>query len=178
MDTEFWMKTPVLIRFQGFRDGVSEYNVSNCRILRSICKDIYGSAISLLNTLRVPLSPSSITYAYIPKEVVSGLIKRLGFTDLQFSWNRTFLQNDDRVPENIDMEDIALVGVWWNNGVGACRSLLMNLANIALAQSFYSTAVDRGDNGNGWVELDVVMIRMNTTYTPYGSFGAYSPDNQ
>jgi hypothetical protein len=42
------------------------------------------------------------------------------------------------------------------------------------AQSFYSTPIDNGSNGTGWVELDVIMMRLNVTYTPNGLL--YSPN--
>lgn len=46
------------------------------------------------------------------------------------------------------------------------------------AQSFYSNPIDNGDNGTGWVELDVAMLRLNVSYTPHGVFPVHSPDRR
>lgn len=46
------------------------------------------------------------------------------------------------------------------------------------ALSFYSTPIDQGASGAGWVELDVIMIRLNVSYTPHGTFAKYSQDER
>ena len=103
----------------------------------------------------------------------------LALQDVSFSWNQTFLQPGDQVPEGIDMSTIGLVGAWSDNGVGRCGSNGPILSNdLDLAQSFYTYTIDQGESGRGWVVLDVVMIRLNTTYTPNGSFPVYSEDGQ
>ncbi|CAG7848432.1 SubName: Full=Uncharacterized protein {ECO:0000313/EMBL:CCA71241.1} [Serendipita indica DSM 11827] len=112
----------------------------------------------------VPLSPANITYAYVPQDTIMGLITTLGFQDVTWSWNSTsppFLQGNDTVPDGIDMDQIGFVGYWWNNGV---------------AHQFRSRPIENGNKGWGWLELEVIMIRLNTTYTPGGSFGTYSTD--
>lgn len=72
----------------------------------------------MLNLKSVPLSPNNITYAFIPKTVVNNLVSQLGLQEAPLLLNSNFLQQNDTVPNNIDMTEIAQVGVWWNNGVG------------------------------------------------------------
>jgi hypothetical protein len=108
-------------------------------------------------------------------------MSELGLEDTPFSWDRnaTFLQNGDQVPAGIEMSTIGLVGAWYNNGVGKCDPSGTTLANCRdLAQSFYSYTIDRGESGRGWVVASVVMMRLNKTYTPNGSFPVYSQDGQ
>jgi hypothetical protein len=66
----------------------------------------------------VPLSPNNITYAFIPQSVVNDLLSRLDLQEAPLSPNN-FTQGNDTVPSGIDMNDIAQVGVWWNNGIGS-----------------------------------------------------------
>ncbi len=70
-----------------------------------------------------------MTYAYVPRDTVLSLMSGLGLQDVPFSWNRTFLQGEDQVPENIDMGTIGLVGAWYNNGVGVYTSCEVAYAN-------------------------------------------------
>jgi hypothetical protein len=75
----------------------------------------------MLNLKSVPLSPNNITYAFIPKAVVNSLVSNLGLqeaTPLPLLNSSDFLQGDDKVPEDIDMTDIAHVGAFSNNGIG------------------------------------------------------------
>lgn len=69
------------------------------------------------------------------------------------------LSEGDTAPANID--DIGWAGGFWNNGI---------------AHSFFSKPVTRGEDGHGWMELELVLVRLNTTYTPNGAFGTYSQE--
>jgi hypothetical protein len=133
--------------------------------------------ISLL--VSVPLSQSNFTYAYVPRDTILTLMSGLSLQDVPFSWNKTFLQGQDQIPEEIDMSTIGLVGAWNDNGVGMYgRNGTIVSNDLNLAQSFYTYTIDQGESGNGWVVLDVVMIRLNRTYTPNGSFPIFSEDGQ
>jgi hypothetical protein len=67
--------------------------------------------------LKSVLSPTDITYAFIPKTVVNTLMSQLGLQDATLQLNR-WLQPNDTVPADINITEIAQVGVWWNNGIG------------------------------------------------------------
>jgi hypothetical protein len=141
---------------------------------------VHNDTLERISSLvSVPLSQSNFTYAYVPLDTVLTLMSGLGRQDVPFSWNRTFLQGADQVPDGIDMSTIGLVGAWPDNGVGTYRRNGLVLSNdLDLAQSFYTYTIDQGDSGGGWVVLDIIMIRLNTTYTPNGSFAVYSQDGQ
>jgi hypothetical protein len=127
----------------------------------------------------VPFSQTNFTYAYVPRETISTLMSGLGLQDVPFSWNQTFLQPGDQVPQAINMSTIGFVGFYYDNGVGMYGrngSVLSN--DLDLALSFKTYTIDQGGSGSGWVVLDVVMIRLNKTLTPNGSFAAHSEDDQ
>lgn len=94
-----------------------------------------------------------------------------------------FLGANDTVPSNIDPSKISYLGEfqsvpppppsapnpratvgWWNNGV---------------AHSFHTrTILDPDLIGNqGWMTVETVLIRLNTSYTPSGRFPLYSNES-
>ncbi|PVF96314.1 hypothetical protein CPB86DRAFT_736976 [Serendipita vermifera] len=112
----------------------------------------------------IPWSPGNLTYAYIPQSTIDGLTSKLGLPNYAQTPDPTrFLQNNDTVPESVDLSQMGFVGYWWNNGV---------------AHSFKSTPLEYGSSGNGWVELDVMMVRLETMYAPGGTFKARSEDGK
>lgn len=40
-------------------------------------------------------------------------------------------------------------------------------------QSLYRANICKGSSGNGWVEIEVLSVRLNTSYTPNGRFPLY-----
>ncbi|QRW13001.1 exonuclease [Ceratobasidium sp. AG-Ba] len=69
----------------------------------------------------------------------------------------------DTPPPNITEADTAVAAKWWPNGV---------------AHSFKSIPVSDGSDGNGWVQADIVLVRLHQAYAPNGTFGAYAyPDH-
>ncbi|CAG8679811.1 6406_t:CDS:2, partial [Acaulospora colombiana] len=111
--------------------------------------------------------------------VIDDLSSKLGLPNYPQTVDPTkFLQNNDTVPENIDLSQIGLVGAWSNNGVGELNSSRLSLISIQtwLAHSFKSTPLEYGAKGNGWVELDVMMVRLETLYAPGGTFKVRSED--
>lgn len=64
-----------------------------------------------------------MTYAYVPRDTILSLMSAVGLRDAPFSWDRSFLHEEDQVPDYIDMETIGAVGVWYNNGVGVYAAM-------------------------------------------------------
>jgi hypothetical protein len=51
-------------------------------------------------------------------------------------------------------------------------------SQFVAAQSFYSHPINNGSDGIRWVELEVIMIRLNVSYAPHGSFAVHSPNER
>lgn len=165
--------------FQQTRDGDNNNTTPDLNIIPSLATNINEVAVGavvrysrwglrlkcekLSDPRRniVPQSPANMTYAYVPRDSILSLMDGLGLQDVPFSWDKPFLKDQDQVPEGIDMGTIGLVGSWKDDGV---------------AQTFYSHTIDDGKKGKGWVVFDMVMMRLNMTLTPSGSFGVHSAD--
>ncbi|KAG6816866.1 hypothetical protein H0H87_002187 [Tephrocybe sp. NHM501043] len=67
----------------------------------------------------------------------------------------------------INSSNTALGAAFYNNGVG---------------HSFFSRPVSMGGDGKGWISIEEVLVRLNTSYTPNGKFARKSdhstPDAQ
>lgn len=47
-----------------------------------------------------------------------------------------------------------------------------------MAHSFKSVPIGMGKDGAGWLELEIVLVRLNQAYAPNSSFGAYAYADQ
>ena len=92
----------------------------------------------------------------------------------------TLLDANDTIPSNIDPSTISYLGEfspaplafflsnpnvtvkWWDNGV---------------AHSFQTRTILDAIGDQGWVTVETVLIRLNTTYTPSGRFPVYSNES-
>ena len=92
----------------------------------------------------------------------------------------TLLDANDTIPSNIDPSTISYLGEfssaplafflsnpnitvkWWDNGV---------------AHSFQTRTIIGAIGDQGWVTVETVLIRLNTTYTPSGRFPVYSNES-
>jgi len=91
----------------------------------------------------------------------------------------SFLSPNDTLPPGVSGEEVAYIGTsvscadsstfradpvpagFWDNGV---------------AHSFRSLVPVRGESGNGWVGTEVLLVRLNNSYTPAASFPVYGED--
>ena len=69
--------------------------------------------------------------------------------------SQAFLLAGDRLPATLDTSKIAAMRRFGDNGV---------------AHSIQSEPVSMGEEGNGFVTIETVLIRLNTTYAPDGNF--------
>lgn len=70
------------------------------------------------------------------------------------------MKGNDTAPSGLNPDNISTVGQWWDNGV---------------SHSYFSQPLTEGEDGKGWLLIDVVLIRLNTTWTPHGQFSVYGP---
>lgn len=134
---------------------------------------------SFLN--RIPLSNQSFTYAFLPQDFLRGLFGTYGIgLPTQLAWpDLQSLHANDTIPSNIDPSTISILGEtslaplvfftsnsrtavkWWDNG---------------LSLNLFSRYVIDGEliGDQGWVTIEVALVRLNTTFAPSGSFPVYS----
>lgn len=43
-----------------------------------------------------------------------------------------------------------------------------------MAHSFKSFPVTMGEDGSGWLQIEIVLVRLNQAYAPNSTFGAYA----
>ena len=149
----------------------------------------------------VAKSPGNYTYLFTPKSVIQSLAA--SFTDAAVldsliipSLNATsVLKGNDTLPPGINASEISIGGE-------SC-SFVVHVAffeadqgafvDNGVAHSFFSTPLSQGRrslhptkkhihatfnctgaDGKGWISLEHVLIRLNTSYTPNGTFPVLS----
>ncbi|KAG9079791.1 hypothetical protein FRC06_007464, partial [Ceratobasidium sp. 370] len=65
------------------------------------------------------------------------------------------LVGKDKPPRHVSEADTAVIGKWWSNGV---------------AQSFMSVPASDGSDGTGWLQIEIVLVRLNRGYAPNSTF--------
>lgn len=123
------------------------------------------------------MSLDGFTYVFVPDDFVKGLFANLSIPapTLPPANLSSVLSANDTIPAGTNASSIVMAGKFFNNGVGhsffskpsdtgmeGCSHDIIHLltGNVTFA----------GDSGKGWVEIEVVLIRMNNTFTPNGSF--------
>ncbi|KAG6867487.1 hypothetical protein C0993_002216 [Termitomyces sp. T159_Od127] len=74
----------------------------------------------------------------------------------------TVVIRGDEIPEELNTSEIALGAAFYHNGV---------------AHSFFSRPVPMGQDGKGCISIEEVLVRLNTTYTPNGTFALKSDES-
>ncbi|KAF7301272.1 hypothetical protein MIND_00692000 [Mycena indigotica] len=114
------------------------------------------------NTI-VPKAASGLSYVYTPRETLRSLFSSFGKelpANLETPLNITkLMMGNDTFPASLKAEDIALGAVFWDNGV---------------AHSFKSTPISEGEDGAGFASIETLLVRLNTTYAPQGTFLTHS----
>ncbi|KAK0231351.1 hypothetical protein IW262DRAFT_1262876 [Armillaria fumosa] len=112
----------------------------------------------------IPRSSNGFTYLFTPRKTMKTLFSSFDLlfsSDLEESVADT-LQLNDTLPSTVDVNGTALAAYFSDNGV---------------AHSFFSKPVTSGDEGFGWISIEWVLVRLNTTYSPNGTFAAYSTES-
>ncbi|GAB1524245.1 hypothetical protein RhiTH_007398 [Rhizoctonia solani] len=108
--------------------------------------------------------PANMTYLFVPWKAVDRIFEYMGldsppaakFRPVNFTG---FMEGEDRPNVTAQESEVALMSKWWDNGV---------------THSFSWFPVNQGEDGNGWVSIEIVMVRLNESYTaPNSSFQVY-----
>ncbi|QRV98443.1 exonuclease [Ceratobasidium sp. AG-Ba] len=102
-----------------------------------------------------------MTYLFVPKTKLYSILDSMEISRPTFPpANFTALMfGKDRPPTNISEADIAITGAWSPNG---------------MTHSIRSVPATRGDDGNGWLQIEILLVRLNQAYAPNGSFSVYA----
>ncbi|KAG8743035.1 hypothetical protein FRC10_000486 [Ceratobasidium sp. 414] len=100
-----------------------------------------------------------MTYLYVPWTAVNSVFDAMGlpapnasaFPPVNFT---SFMEAGDKPNVTVTESEIAMTSKWWDNGV---------------SHSFDYWPVSRGEDGNGWLTVEIVMIRLNQSYTAENS---------
>ncbi|CAE6468197.1 unnamed protein product [Rhizoctonia solani] len=107
---------------------------------------------------------ANMTYLFVPWTAVHNIFDYMGiapptasnFRPVNFT---AFMEGADTPNVTASESEVALMSKWWDNGV---------------SHSFDWFPVRRGEDGNGWVSIEIIMIRLNESYTAENSsFQAY-----
>ncbi|KNZ77671.1 hypothetical protein J132_04490 [Termitomyces sp. J132] len=119
----------------------------------------------------VTMSNNGMSYLFTPRAVLASLFSSFDVdypesSMVPFDITKV-VQPGDAISTALNMSDIALGAAFYNNGVG---------------HSFFSRPVSMGADGKGWISIEEVLVRLNTSYTPNGTFARKSnqsiPDAQ
>ncbi|KAL0949830.1 hypothetical protein HGRIS_009865 [Hohenbuehelia grisea] len=124
---------------------------------------IHCRKIPNADTNIIPRSFANFTYMFTPRDTVRALFSSFDMDMpkiLEQPLNASLATAPgDRFPSGIDPQSTALAAAFYDNGV---------------AHSFKSTPLSMGEEGTGFVSLEGVLVRLNTSYTPDGKFPKYS----
>ncbi|KAG5639156.1 hypothetical protein H0H81_006415 [Sphagnurus paluster] len=140
--------------------STSEPNMNEMTTMDKAKQVIPGAILS------VTLSANGLTYMFTPHATLETLFSSFDMVYprsqmIPFDPTKT-LKANDTLPLGWNPDDIALGVTFYNNGVG---------------HSFFSRQVPTGEDFNGWVTIEQVLVRLNTTYTPEGRFARLSDSN-
>ncbi|KAJ7895968.1 hypothetical protein B0H14DRAFT_3081123 [Mycena olivaceomarginata] len=114
------------------------------------------------NTI-IPRSVAGFTYVFTPRDILRDLFSAFEMdfpSALETPLNlTTVMRGNDTFPSGLNANDIALAALFFDNGV---------------AHSFKSDPISMGEDGNGFVSIETLLVRLNTTYAPNGKFLTHS----
>ncbi|KAJ6543867.1 hypothetical protein B0H19DRAFT_1168706 [Mycena capillaripes] len=123
---------------------------------------IHCTKFSDPNTI-LPRSAAGLTYVFTPRDMLRSLFSsfEMDFPSiLEDPLNTTALmQSNDVFPSGLNANDMALGAFFFDNGV---------------AHSFKSVPISMGADGKGFMSIETLLVRLNTTYTPNGKFLTHS----
>ncbi|CAE6419980.1 unnamed protein product [Rhizoctonia solani] len=112
---------------------------------------------------------ANMTYLFVPWTSVNNIFDYMGLpaptaADFPRVNLTAFMEGADRPNITAAESEVALMSKWWDNGV---------------THSFDWFPVRRGEDGTGWVGIEIIMIRLNQSYTAdnssfqvYGELGS------
>ncbi|KDQ65143.1 hypothetical protein JAAARDRAFT_168055 [Jaapia argillacea MUCL 33604] len=123
--------------------------------IRIHCEKLSDPTLNL-----VPYSTDSLTYVFIPRDFVKTLFTSFSLVPpaiVNTPFNPSaFLSTNDSLPAGVAASNLYSGAKFYSNGV---------------AHSFFSDGfANHGSDGNGWTYLEVVLVRLNSSYTPVGHY--------
>ncbi|KAG9077655.1 hypothetical protein FRC06_008785, partial [Ceratobasidium sp. 370] len=115
-----------------------------------------------LDKYLVPVSSiNNMTYLFVPKTTMYSVFESMDipYPALRPANFTALMIGEDKPPANISEADIAVTAKWWQNGV---------------AHSFMSIPASNGADGNGWLQIEIVLVRLNQAYAPNSTFSVYA----
>ncbi|EEB89772.1 hypothetical protein MPER_12098, partial [Moniliophthora perniciosa FA553] len=119
-----------------------------------------------LNTyyVSIPRSELGYTYVFTPRDDIRSLFTSFNKSlpeifDRPFNESAVFKPNDTIPLEGVDLT-ATTHWAFEDNGIG---------------HSFKSFPSYQGEDGTGWVQVELLLVRLNTTFTRNGEFQAYYP---
>lgn len=105
----------------------------------------------------LPISTNlSLTYVFIPKDTIGTLLDYFGKPFPTNLKPATLLAGDQAWPANVNQSATYRAAAFWNNGVN---------------HNYFSTPLyNMGDDDTGFVSLELVLIRLNSTFAAQGEF--------
>ena len=92
----------------------------------------------------------------------------------------TSLGANDTIPSNIDPSTISYVGEFSSTTLAFCASNPRAAAkwwDNSVGASFQTRTIIGAIGDRGWMTVETVLIRLNTSYTPSGRFPVYSNES-
>ncbi|EKM82111.1 hypothetical protein AGABI1DRAFT_70724 [Agaricus bisporus var. burnettii JB137-S8] len=106
----------------------------------------------------LPKSQANLTYIFIPKDTVTGLLDYYGKPPPTSFPKFGTKPSDQEWPSNMKQSDTFAAVPFWPNGV---------------TLSYFSYPLrDTSSNGTGFVSLELALIRLNTSFAAQGQFSA------
>ncbi|KAF7313376.1 hypothetical protein HMN09_00493300 [Mycena chlorophos] len=119
------------------------------------------------NTILPRAAGTGFTYAFTPRDILEGMFSSFGMAlpaslAAPLNVSAVMLSPNDTFPAALDPANISMAAAFNDNGV---------------AHSFKSVPISEGDDGNGFISIESLLIRLNTTYAPDGKFLTYSAES-
>ncbi|KAK0216238.1 hypothetical protein IW262DRAFT_1449725 [Armillaria fumosa] len=112
----------------------------------------------------IPRSFSNLTYLFTPRKTMNTLFSSFGLPNLSsgLETNVTHIFHpNDTLPSTVDVNDTAFAANFFDNGV---------------AHTLKSKPITMGEEGFGWISIEWVLVRLNTTYALNGTFATHSDE--
>ncbi|KAJ3509093.1 hypothetical protein NLJ89_g5402 [Agrocybe chaxingu] len=131
----------------------------------------------------IPLSENNRTYVFTPRDALTPLFAgfAMNFPEIlkaPFNFSAAMHENDT-VPAVLRASNISLGAMFWDNGVA--HSMKSTPLNMGMHPYFIPHPILKiirsgaGEVGTGFVTVENILVRLNTTYAPHGKFDVLGP---
>jgi len=159
--------------------GESGCIAKNSQNPRSTCKwDGRSGCERYSPVASVPLSSALFTYVIVTRALLEELFSSFSMSlpDKFKTPNLSFLSSNDSLPASVNQSDVAYIGMFVsraNSSMSRADTASAGFWDNGVAHSFHSLTPVMGEAGNGWVGTEIVLVRLNNSYTPNAKFPVY-----